>query len=495
MFVRIRALAKRKWVWAIVLLIVIILGWVFTHRGGPTYQFVSVTRGPITETVSATGNTEPISSVSLGFQSGGTIARVNYQLGDTVKAGDVIAELDTASLQATLVEAEATVDQQKANLANLQAGTQPQELSQSESALIAQLNAAYVASDNAVHTTADEYILNPRTQTPSFEFQTSTSTFAGQVLQERVQVEQALSQWKSELSDVSAAESPAELVAEANASAAHLAKVATFLSDLTTVLGNVAIISGVSGTEISSYQADVSGARTSVANATASLASAAGDLSVKAAGSTPEAIAAQEAQVEQAEAGVASAEASLQNAELVAPISGTLTQMDAKVGQSAAAGTPLVAIIGTGGFEVDTGVSDTDVGKLAMGDTATVTLDAFPGETFPAHVFYIAPAETNSGGVVSYLVKLSFDTPDSRFKSGLSATADIETKSVGDALILPQYAILQNDQGLFVETLLKNGTTTTTPVTLGITDENGNVQVLSGVTEGEQVISVGLKTP
>jgi hypothetical protein len=59
-------------------------------------------------------------------------------------------------------------------------------------------------------------------------------------------------------------------------------------------------------------------------------------------------------------------------------------------------------------------------------------------------------------------------------------------------LILPQYAILQNDTGTFVKTLV--GTVaTTSPVALGLQDQKGNVEILSGVTEGEQVINIGLK--
>ena len=58
---------------------------------------------------------------------------------------------------------------------------------------------------------------------------------------------------------------------------------------------------------------------------------------------------------------------------------------------------------------------------------------------------------------------------------------------------MPEYAILQNDQGTFVETL-QSGAVVDVPVTLGIQDDNGNVEVLSGVTAGEQVINIGLKT-
>ena len=197
--------------------------------------------------------------------------------------------------------------------------------------------------------------------------------------------------------------------------------------------------------------------------------------------------------MQEAQAQVATAEANLQNAEIVAPISGVLTQLDAKVGQQASPGTPLVSIIGTSGFEVDAGVSETDIGKLNVGDMATMTLDAFPNQTFAGSVFYIAPAQTNNNGVITYLTKISFNQRNPQLKSGLTANVDITTKEDQSALILPEYAILQNNNGTFVETL-QSGVATTTPVSLGIQYENGNVEVLTCVTVGEQVINIGLKT-
>ncbi|MDD2657510.1 MAG: HlyD family efflux transporter periplasmic adaptor subunit, partial [Candidatus Pacebacteria bacterium] len=158
----------------------------------------------------------------------------------------------------------------------------------------------------------------------------------------------------------------------------------------------------------------------------------------------------------------------------------------------ASPGAPLVSIIGYGGFEVDAGVSEIDVGKLSVGNKVTMTLDAFPNETFTGSVFYIAPAQTNTQGVISYQIKISFNKADPRLKSGLTANIDIQTKKKDNVLILPQYAIVQNDNGTFVETL-SGKTSTTSPVTLGISDQKGNVEILSGVTLGEQVINIGLK--
>ena len=145
-----------------------------------------------------------------------------------------------------------------------------------------------------------------------------------------------------------------------------------------------------------------------------------------------------------------------------------------------------------GGYEVDGGVSETDVGKIAVGDAVTMTLDAFPNETFDGKVFYIAPAETNTQGVISFLVKIAFSKPDPRLKSGLTANIDIQTQQKNGVLILPQYAILQNDKGTFVETL-ENKKIKQNPVVIGISDQKGNVEVMSGVTLGENVLNIGLK--
>jgi HlyD family secretion protein len=169
-----------------------------------------------------------------------------------------------------------------------------------------------------------------------------------------------------------------------------------------------------------------------------------------------------------------------------------VTQQDAKVGQLASPGTPLVSVIGSSGFEIDAGVSETDVGKLAVGNPVTMSLDAFPNETFMGTVFYIAPAQKNTQGVISYQIKISFSKADPRLKSGLTANVDIQTKKKENVLILPQYAILQNDSGTFVETLAGR-VSTTSPVRLGIQDQKGNVEIISGVTLGEKVINIGLK--
>jgi len=493
---------KSKWILGLVVLAILGGGyWYLFGRATSTYQFITVTQGSITETVSVTGNTTPTKSVSLGFQNTGTIARVNYGLGDQVGAGAVIAELNTGNLSAALAQARANLAVAQANLAALVAGTRPEQIAidqsavtQDQSVLANAISSAYAASDSAVHTSADQFFTNPRNSTAALTFIASDAVLAATVVQERIALEPTLAAWNTQVSSPSFA--TADPTDAATQAVQNLAQINTFLNDAAAVLSKTQSLSAAT---LATYQANIASARTSIASSLAALTSAKtvlisaeGALTLAQAGSTPQAIAAQQAQVQQTQAGVANAEANLAGALIIAPISGVITQLDAKVGQLASPGTPLVSIIGNSGFEVDAGVSETDVGKLAVGNTVTMTLDAFPSETFGGTVFYIAPAQTNTQGVISYQIKIAFSKTDRRLKSGLTANIDIQTKSKDNVLILPQYAILQNDIGTFVETL-SGKTATISPVTLGIQDQKGNVEVTSGVTLGEQVINIGLK--
>ena len=240
------------------------------------------------------------------------------------------------------------------------------------------------------------------------------------------------------------------------------------------------------------YQSALSAQSQAVSLASADLEQAQANLTAKQSAARPEDVAMAKAQIQEAQANIESIRSKLSNAQITTPISGVITQFDAKIGQLATPSVPLVSIMSNGGYEIDAGVSETDVGKISVGNKVTMTLDAFANESFTGSVFYIAPAETNIGGVISYQVKILFDKADPRLKSGLTANIDIQTKHKDGVLILPQYAILQNDQGTFVETV-ENNKIKQNPVTLGVMDQKGNVEIVSGVTSGEQVLNIGLK--
>ena len=501
-------LIKSKLVIGIVSSIIILIGVYFLFfRHTIKYQFVTVKRGSITELVSLTGNTTPEKDVSLSFGSSGIVSHVYSSLGEKVNAGQVLTELNTNDLIALLHQSQADVDQQKARLESLQSGARPEDIalykqkySDASSAFVIAMNNSYLQTESAVLHYVDTIFSNGATSNPIIKVNTQSQDEERSVEMSRLITGEKLAKWKAVLVSLNTSSSDKDLNNARSVEQDAIVFISDFTNHLGTIVGNLSPeSSSLSQSQIDTDRANINTAAQTISSGSAAEQAAYGvwtssyqTLVSQESGSKPEDIKAQISAVEAAQAGVESVLAKIENAQITAPIGGVVTQFDAKIGQLASPNVPLVSIMADTGYEVDAGVSETDVGKVLVGDKVTMTLDAFPNETFLGSVFYIAPAETNTQGVISYQIKISFDKLDPRLKSGLTANINIQTKNKDSVLILPQSGILQNDQGTFVE-VLENNQIKQKPVTLGIQDQKGNAEVVSGVTEGEQVLNIGLK--
>jgi len=465
-------LVARHWIVSAILVLAVIGGgyWYKSATTQAPQTFITVTKGPIAETVSVTGSTAPIQSVSLAFQNSGTIAQVFYKVGDRVSAGEVLARLNTANLSAALQQAQAAYS---SAVASRSTTSLPEAANEARNIY----RATYTTLDTNLHNNVDTLFGGPTVYGPELLINTTLYDY-GALSRIRESIDSDMETYRLALSGAQTVD-PLVLLTNAN----------TITQKVSDFLNKLAVATNDSNSQATSAQATaLASARAAVSTLLTTLSTARDTYRSASVGATSLA----DASVEQAAAGVAVARANLQGTEIVAPISGVVTQMDAKVGQIATPGVSLVSLMSAGAFQVEAGVPETDIGKVTAGNTVSMTLDAFPGETFTGKVFYIDPAETITAGVIDYKIKISFDTADPRMKSGLTANLDIQTRKKDSVLILPQYAILQNDEGTFVK-VLKDGSATEVPVTLGMQDKSGNVEVLSGVVEGEQVFNIGLK--
>ena len=465
---------KSKITIGIIVLLILGIGGYFLFHKNPTYQFVAVTRGSVTQSVSLTGNTAPEQSVSLAFGGSGIISQTYSSLGKKVSAGQLLAEENISDLlaqlhnaQAGLVIAKQNTSTAENNLANVTA----QQNILVENAHANLLNSSFAAT---LQNSSNSSLISPSITGAYGKDQEGSIIFT---------VNQAGSGGYVVFSGISNGTTAASTTVPQAIGDTGLYLQFASVSPYIGTTWSIDIPNKNAPDYLANYNAYQSALQTqakAIADAQASIAGSGSAQSVN------------DAQVAQAQATIDGINAKIQDAKIIAPISGVVTQFDAKIGQLASPGVPLVSIMGNGGYEVDAGVSETDIGKIVIGDKATMTLDAFPNESFAGSVFYIAPAETNTGGVITYQIKIAFAKMDMRLKSGLTANIDIETKQENNVLILPQYAILQNDQGTFVETV-SNNKISQNPVTLGIQDQKGNVEIISGVSEREQVLNIGLK--
>jgi len=498
---------------------------VFYPKKSAVLAFIKVTRGSISETVNVTGTTTPATSVELSFETTGRVTHVYANVADTVKAGDPLVEVDKSTVLAQLAEAKAGLDSAQAHLAELVKGTRPEQIAitkasvanaqvtadNARTSLMDSINSAYTASDDAGRNKTDSMFLNPRTQNPQFIATTTNSQSVSDLNSEKAQVEKHLTAWKA---NIDALNDQSDLLAASDAAKTSLNEIANYLDDLSLALNSASANGIVTQAMIDEWKANDSTARANINTAigglqasTSAMRSATAELSVEQnnldleeAGSTPEDIDAQKAAVAQAAANVQSVQVQLDKTVLRSPIDGIVTRQDAKLGQivtvstSGVSNSGLVSIISPYDLEVEADIPETEIGKVAAGQDVALTFDALPGENFDGKVKKIDPAETIIDGVVNYKVTVDFADQKKMdgIKSGLTANLNIKTAVKSDVLLLPQYAILENDQGTFVRVSDGKGGTKDVTVKLGARDQNGMVEIVSGVTEGEEVVNIGL---
>ena len=140
----------------------------------------------------------------------------------------------------------------------------------------------------------------------------------------------------------------------------------------------------------------------------------------------PEQLAAAQARLAAATAHVTAAESALQLYELRAPFAATLLRFDLQSGETAVPGLPVAFLGNTAAWIVETkDLAEIDIARLAIGQSATVKLDAFPGEEFRAAVTAIDPVGRPYRGDMTYQVTLTLDRADPRFLWNMTATVNI----------------------------------------------------------------------
>lgn len=485
--------------------------YVSVFRDSDGADAVIVKRGMIIQNVVVTGKTKPISSVNLAFEKSGRAVRINVKVGDRVLVGQTLIATGASELAANLARAEASVAAAEAKLAEAKRGTRPEELAVQEAKtkgarvaledakknLVDKLQDAYTKSDDAIRAKADQWFSNPTAQNPQVSFYADPGVKTS-LERERPIIEALLTSWKSSSDGLSPA---SDLTAAVLVSSQNLAKIRLFLDTAALAINALKTGTGFSQTTIDGYRSDISTARTNINTAIANLSTAdekmksaanalliaENELTLSRAGSTQEEIASKEAAVREAEADAASLRADLAKTVLTAPLAGIVTKVDADPGEIMSAGVPVVSIISENQLEIEVNVPEVNVGRIAVGNPVKIALDALPDETFSGKVVSIEPAETIVDGVVNFKVAIVFDAEDGRFKSGLTANLSIETLRKPDVLLLPQFAVNERGGKVFVQKLVA-GKAVETEVTLGARGEDGAVEIISGLKEGDRVI-------
>jgi len=232
---------------------------------------------------------------------------------------------------------------------------------------------------------------------------------------------------------------------------------------------------------------DVQAAQAGVNSATASLTAAQARLAQLQAGAAEADLAQQQESVRPRELALQGAQNDLDNATLRAPFTGTVVSVGANEGDQVSAATAVVTLLDPSLIRVDATLDESGVARVKAGQQAIVTFDAIQGQQFTGQVASVTPSGTSSNGVVTFPVTVVFDPRGVSIPSGLTATVRVVVERKENALTVPSRAIKRSGRDTTVDVLQPDGSLESRPVQVGITGENNQVEILSGLNEGDKV--------
>jgi HlyD family secretion protein len=494
---------------AIVLLVVgtSVTGWAVLNprpydiAQDPDLEVITIRRDTLLSTVNATGRIEPESEIQVEFGLSGVVTEVLVQRGQYVTRGTLMARLRTDDLElaikraeADLKRAEAQLDQlyqlpaeaevaaaraelarARAQLDNLYAPAAAKDLESAQAAVAsarANLQRVLAGLDEDEVTVRAAALRRAEIALKQAQWAYDQVAYADNVgaSPQAAQLEQATIDYESALANYRLATQGANEADIASAQA-QLAQAEATLDKL---------VRGPSQVEVATAQAQVAQAEATLARLLKP--------------PDPPDIAVAQAAVDAARTAVEQAKVNLVGALLVAPVDGTVTEVNVQVGENSTAGRVQgVVISDLSAYHINVDIDEIDIGRVHLNQAVSIAVDAIPGVRFDGHVAAIAsrPGAAASSGIVAYQVTIALDSGDPRLLTGMTADATIETDRLEDVVVVPNRAVsIDRSGGEPKYTVLKvgeGGLPQRVEITLGLRNDTVS-QVLAGLEEGDQVV-------
>lgn len=415
---------------------------------------VPVESESLTLRIAASGTLIPAQNVNLSPKVAGIVAQLLVEQGDQVEKGQVVARMDRRDLEGQIIQAQASVAQAQARLAELRAGNRVEEVAQAQARM----------------SQAQAELARRRDRRPEAVAEASSQVAAAESMaklaQKRVERYQGLAEAGAETRD-----RVDEVIADNQNTQAALRE------------ARLRLLRVQNETE------------REVQQAAASVQEAQQAFRLSQQGTRPEEISQAAAAVREAEGRLKVIENQFRDTNIRAPFSGIITQKFASVGAfvtpTTSASTTLsstsASIVSIAReLEVVAKVPEVDIGRVRPGQEVEIRADAYPDKTFKGRVRLVSPEAVVDDNVTSFEVRLSLVTGQNQLLSGMNADLVFLGDKVDDAVVVPTVAIATQKGKTGVYLPGEDDKPEFTPVTIG-TSVAEKTQILDGVDPGERV--------
>jgi HlyD family secretion protein len=546
MIQKILKLATQHKIIAGIVIIVAILGGyfgyakIFSNNGAVRYATAQVQKGTLIVSISGSGQISASNQVDIKPKAAGEVEYVGVKNGQEVKAGTLIVQLAATDAQKAVRDAEANLEAAKLSLEKIKKPADALSILQAENSLTQakeskqkaedDLNKAY---DDGFNTITNAFLdlptimaglhdvlfnkdFNSGQENLSY-YADAVKSYDDKVLQYK---DEALTSYQAartaydknfadykiltRYSDIAKIESLLEETYNTTKSISEAIKNANnliqfYIDKLTerslrhdsradTALSSLNTYTGKTNTHLLNLvgiQNTIKNSRDTIVNADRSIAEKTESLAKLKAGADALDIQSAELAVKQRENALLDAKEKLADYYVRAPFDGVIAKLDVKKGDTVSSATVLGALI-TKQKIAEISLNEVDIAKVKVGQKTTLTFDAVPALTITGEVAEVDAVGTVSQGVVTYTVKISFDTQDDRIKPAMSVSAAIITDIKQDVLLVPNAAVKSNNEQ-YVE-ILENNIPRYQAVEVGLSNDT-MTEITSGLKEGDKVIT------
>lgn len=522
------------------LIILIILGYLgYRYWSAYSRDIYTVTKGSITQKVSETGRIISAKDFDLAYGVGGEISNVYVEVGEEVKEGDALIELDKKELKIQLSQAQARQSTAQAKLDQLLAGASEEEIKVFQTALSnaevafadAKENLEDVmatakenldqAYEDVLNTLDDSYLrvynasnkadLIQRTyfsssDQESLKVQENKNKIKKNLNQtkkylditkndpENENIDTALIEFKNALSNIydalSAIREATEAVSYRNTvSSADKTSLDTHKTNINTALTNVVNDQqNISSIKLTN-EVNINTAEAQLSIAEGILSTARDQLALKKASPREVDTAIYRSQIQDTKGSIELLRKQLQDTALRAPVAGIITKVNAEEGERIALNQIIVSLMSEARYELEVYIAEENITKIAIGLPIEFTLDAFSKDLrFKAQVKSIEPSATIIEDEVYYKVKGGLQEDITGILEGMTADVDI-ILAAKDNILFVSKEVLKTANGqnfVFVKTGLFKKEKRNIEVGL---EGDGFAEIKNGLAEGEKIFA------
>ena len=495
------AFAKKNWKWLVPVVVVAAAGAVFLIGGGNkaasgdvTYAETTPVRQDVSNSLSGTGTLNPANTYTVKSLVDGKILTGGFEEGDKVEEGDVLYTIDSSDASTNLEKASIALQQaQRSYDKTVDLQYVRAEVDGTVSSLkVAKGDQVTSGQEVAVIRDSSKMLLNllfPAADAANF----SVGQSADVVLDGTFET----------LKGTVTAVTGTDELSTGNLLVRTVTIRVNNAGGLTTAQAATASINGVSSIASATFAYQAERTLTTLAAGTVTAinvqegdAVSKGDILIELTGDDlTESIQSASESLRSAEISMQNQQDNMSNYTITSPISGTIIEKNAKVGDALSTGSDLCTIYDLSYLEMTINVDELQVSSLKVGQSVQVTADAVKDKTYEGLVTRVSMKGDTSGGTTTYPVTIRIDETDG-LRPGMNANAEIVVAEAANALTVPNAAIVRGGYVLVTQdspSASKADTTMEAPegfvyvaVKTGVSDDD-YTQIVSGIQEGDTI--------